>query len=72
MFLNESDLITTLIPIVASWITTVVVVVWKFDRRITANENKENQHETRIAKCEEDIDKHEKRIDKIEVKIAHG
>lgn len=72
MMINDSDLIICLIPLVASWITTIITIIWKFDKRITANETKENQNEARINKCEENIDNHEKRIDKIEVKIAHG
>ena len=71
MIINDSDLITTLLPIVASWITTVIVVVWKFDKRITRNETSSENHSRRIANCENTLQTHEKRIDKIEVKI-HG
>ena len=71
MIINDSDLIVCLIPIVASWITTIIVMVWKFDKRITRNESSTENHARRIANCENTLQTHEKRIDHIEVQI-HG
>lgn len=71
MIIDDSAIILTVIPLILSWTTTIITIIWKFDKRITRNETELTHNTIRVEKCEQTLEKHESIIEKIEASI-HG